>query len=112
MANWSGPEFSYKLLSIVGFGLVEMAISTNPKSTISSVLYFVVIEHCGVGQFVCHCPAVETIIKPHNWPNVGPPSVTLAEHLTTSCQFRKKTIYIECDACILHCLVFIRKLIK
>ena len=29
-----GPEFSYKSQYIVGFGLVEMAISTNPKPTI------------------------------------------------------------------------------
>ena len=29
-----GPVFSYKLRYIVGFGLVEMAISTNPKPTI------------------------------------------------------------------------------
>ena len=28
------PVFSYKLRYIVGFGLVEMAISTNPKPTI------------------------------------------------------------------------------
>ena len=30
----TGPVFSYKLRYIVGFGLVEMAISTNPKPTI------------------------------------------------------------------------------
>ena len=30
----SGHVFSYKLRYIVGFGLVEMAISTNPKPTI------------------------------------------------------------------------------
>ena len=29
-----GPVLSYKLRYIVGFGLVEMAISTNPKPTI------------------------------------------------------------------------------
>ena len=28
------PVFSYKLRYIVGFGLVEMVISTNPKPTI------------------------------------------------------------------------------
>ena len=28
------PVFSYKLRHIVGFGLVEIAISTNPKPTI------------------------------------------------------------------------------
>ena len=31
--------FSYKLRYIVGFGLVEMAISTNPKPTIYRNLY-------------------------------------------------------------------------
>ena len=30
----AGPAVSYKLRYIVGFGLVEMAISTNPKPTI------------------------------------------------------------------------------
>ena len=30
----SGAVFSYKLRYIIGFGLVEMAISTNPKPTI------------------------------------------------------------------------------
>ena len=35
----SGPVFSYKLRYIVGFGLVEMAISTNPKHTIYRNLY-------------------------------------------------------------------------
>ena len=30
----AGPVFSYKLRYIVGFGLVEMAISTNPKPAI------------------------------------------------------------------------------
>ena len=32
--EFAGPIFSYKLRYIVGFGLVEMAISTNPKPTI------------------------------------------------------------------------------
>ena len=32
-------EFSYKLRYIVGLGLVEMAISTNPKPTIYRNLY-------------------------------------------------------------------------
>ena len=31
--------FSYKLRYIVGFGLVEMAISTNPKHTMYRNLY-------------------------------------------------------------------------
>ena len=31
---WRWARFSYKLRYIVGFGLVEMAISTNPKRTI------------------------------------------------------------------------------
>ena len=35
----TGPIFSYKLRYIVGFELVEMAISTNPKSTIYLSLY-------------------------------------------------------------------------
>ena len=34
-----GPVFSYKLRYIVGFWLVEMAISTNQKSTIYRNLY-------------------------------------------------------------------------
>ena len=33
------PVFSYKLQYIVGFGLVEMAIPTNPKPTIYRNLY-------------------------------------------------------------------------
>ena len=35
----SGPVFSYKLRYIVGFLLVEMAISTNQKPTIYRNLY-------------------------------------------------------------------------
>ena len=35
----AGPVFSYKLRSIVGFWLVEMAISTNRKPTIYRNLY-------------------------------------------------------------------------
>ena len=35
----SGPVFSYRLRSIVGFWLVEMAISTNQKPTIYRILY-------------------------------------------------------------------------
>ena len=35
----SGPVFSYKLQYIVGFWLVEMAISTNQKPTIYRNLY-------------------------------------------------------------------------
>ena len=34
-----GSVYSYKLQHIVGFGLVEMAISTNPKPTICRNLY-------------------------------------------------------------------------
>ena len=41
-----GPVFSYKLRYIVGFGLVEMAISTNTKPTIYSNLY----ENTGTGH--------------------------------------------------------------
>ena len=36
---WSGPVFSYKWRHIVGFWLVEMAISTNQKPTIYRNLY-------------------------------------------------------------------------
>ena len=35
----TGSVFPYKLRYIVGFGLVEMAISTNPKPTIYRNLY-------------------------------------------------------------------------
>ena len=35
----TGPVFSYKLRHIVGFWLVEMAISTNQKPTIYRNLY-------------------------------------------------------------------------
>ena len=35
----AGLVFSYKLQYIVGFGLVEMAISANPKPTIYRNLY-------------------------------------------------------------------------
>ena len=45
--TWSGRAvFSYKLRYIVGFGLAEMAISTNPKPTIYRNLY----ENTGPGQ--------------------------------------------------------------
>ena len=39
LCSKSGAVFSYKLRYIVGFGLVEMAISTNPKPTIYRNLY-------------------------------------------------------------------------
>ena len=39
LCNCSGPVFSYTLRYIVGSGLVEMAISTNPKPTIYRHLY-------------------------------------------------------------------------
>ena len=35
----AGPVFSYKLRYIVGFGLIEMAISTDPRPTIYRSLY-------------------------------------------------------------------------
>ena len=38
-SNVTGPVFSYKLRYIVGFWLVEMAISTNQKPTIYRNLY-------------------------------------------------------------------------
>ena len=37
--NYPGAVFSYKLRYIVGFWLVEMAISTNQKPTIYRNLY-------------------------------------------------------------------------
>ena len=37
--SWTGAVFSYKLRYIVGFWLVEMAISTNQKPTIYRNLY-------------------------------------------------------------------------
>ena len=39
LASQYQPVFSYKLRSIVGFGLVENAISTNLKPTIYRNLY-------------------------------------------------------------------------
>ena len=44
----SGPVFSYKLRYIVGSGLVEMAISTNPKPT----MYRNVYENTGPGVYI------------------------------------------------------------
>ena len=46
-----GAVFSYKLRYIVGFGLVEMAISTNPKPTIYHNLY----ENTGPGRAQWSC---------------------------------------------------------
>ena len=43
---YPGPVFSYKLRYIVGFWLVEMAISTNQKPTIYRNLY----ENTGPGN--------------------------------------------------------------
>ena len=51
-----GPVFSYKLRYIVGFWLVEMAISTNQKPTIYRNLY----ENTGPGAVIY----VETLEKP------------------------------------------------
>ena len=45
-AVYPGPVFSYKLRYIVGFWLVEMAISTNQKPTIYRNLY----ENTAPGQ--------------------------------------------------------------
>ena len=42
----SGSVISYKLRYIVGFGLVEMAISTNPKPTIYRNLYEITGPGC------------------------------------------------------------------
>ena len=47
----SGSLFSYKLRYIVGFGLVEMAISTNPKPTIYRNLYDTPLIQQVVTQF-------------------------------------------------------------
>ena len=45
-----GPVFSYKLRYIVGFWLVEMAISTNQKPTIYRNLYENT-AHCNLPLF-------------------------------------------------------------
>ena len=46
----AGPVFSYKLRYIVGFWLVEMAISTNQKPTIYRNLY----ENTAADTFLCY----------------------------------------------------------
>ena len=57
------PVFSYKLRYIVGFGFVEMAISTNPKPTIYPNLY----ENTGWGQrfllraIMCHATLLSSV---------------------------------------------------
>ena len=48
---YPGPVFSYKLRYIVGFWLVEIAISTNQKPTIYRNLY----ENTGPAWFVTKC---------------------------------------------------------
>ena len=64
--NTPGPVFSYKLGYIVGFGLVEIAISTNPKPTIYRNLY----ENTGPAAHFFHLPhrfqACEQIIFLNN----------------------------------------------
>ena len=49
--KWQSGVFSYKLRYIVGFGLVEMDISTNPKPTIYRNLY----ENTGPGFGIRFC---------------------------------------------------------
>ena len=51
LAKGPGPIFSYKLRYIVGFRLVEMAISTNPEPTIYHNLY----ENTGPGFHLTLC---------------------------------------------------------
>ena len=53
-AGQPGSVFSYKLRYIVGFGLVEMAISTNPKPTIYRNLHENTRPDFRLGTF---CPA-------------------------------------------------------
>ena len=72
---WSGAIFSYKLRYIVGFGLVEMAISTNPKPTVYLNLYEVPL-HDGCSLFIyptkaaCTC-ILTVLISTVNSDNVG-----------------------------------------
>ena len=71
-----GPVFSYKLRYIVGFWLVEMAISTNQKPTIYRNLY----ENTGPGsqpllqvnsnRHSSRCNGHKTT-NMRRWPNVG-----------------------------------------
>ena len=61
----SGPVLSYKSRYIVGCGLVEMTISTNPKPTIYCNLYE---NTCpgGSGNIIClHTTATENLANLH-----------------------------------------------
>ena len=58
MYNVTGPVFSCKLRHIVGFGLVEMAISTNPKPTISRKLYENMGPETEAAQSLCFAPLI------------------------------------------------------
>ena len=62
LSTLSGPIFSYKLLYIVGFRLVEMAISTNPKPMIYRNLYL-------------SCKAINYYVSPlrERWGHVASP---------------------------------------
>ena len=59
----SGSVFSYKLRYIVGFGLVEMAISTNQKPTIYRNLY----ENTGPGTSLSVTSRNPTFLKRKKW---------------------------------------------
>ena len=54
-----GPVFSYKLRYIVGFGLVEMAISTNQKPTMYRNLY----ENTDPGKVMENVNLAKTHVK-------------------------------------------------
>ena len=66
----TGAVFSYKLRYIVGFWLVEMAISTNQKPTIYRNLY----ENSGPDKE----PQVSYLANPKHRINAGTTSKTLA----------------------------------
>ena len=75
-----GPVFSYKLRYIVGFGLVEMAISTNPKPAIYCNLYENTVP--GYCYFIGYAPEQQT-----KWISFMPPLCIFRLNLTrrTSC---------------------------
>ena len=65
--KWQSGVFSYKLRYIVGFGLVEMDISTNPKPTIYRNLY----ENTGPGfriRFRYRTRLTHSTFPPHRTP--------------------------------------------
>ena len=75
-----GSIFSYNLRYIVGFGLVEMAISTNPKPTIYRNLY----ENTGPGEPPEDGEMNETTVPfRHRIWNSSPAGRSEAEHATS-----------------------------